>query len=533
MTDITYVGIGELTYKSTDDGTLIVYGKATGPDVDLDKQICDPQWLKSAMPEWFETGANVREQHSSIAAGVGLELAAEGDDWFLKSEVVDPMTQTKVKKKVLKGYSIGIKNARVIKDEAAPGGRIVAGDIVEVSLVDRPANPTATVQIAKMIGSDIELTKAGEIGEDAVHNELPVNEGQDLYEGKKLCSACEGTGRAHADLPNDDAKCARCGGSGKEPEGAAQDIQAYSPSKPDGGQPVNDLIDDKAVKGDTEKREFSEAQREEAADKGEAMPGGGFPIKSVKDLKNAIQAIGRAKDRAATIAHIKDRAKALGKEDLIPEEWKAVEHDQATLEAVRAGLIALIKAELDEMLNGEEDETADVSELLCTLQWFLCWWDGEADEGETAHPFIKEEETEETGDDMAYIGLGVSADLIKSASKAEATEDIKTELRNEIRKALGVDEEIATYKAAIAEQEENITVLKAALDEIREMAAPGGPVLRQTSVQANKALDAERMEAEAARLRNIASQLSEPSMKAAYLEKAAQLAADSKKIANN
>jgi hypothetical protein len=531
--DITYVGISGLTYKSTEDGTLIVYGKATGPDLDMDQQICDAGWLKTAMPAWFQTGANVREQHSSIVAGIGLELEANGDDWMLKSEVIDPITKIKVEKKALSGYSIGIKNARVVKDAAAPGGRIVDGDIVEVSLVDRPANPTATVQIAKMAGGQIELSKSDDINQEANHVELPATDDLGLYDGVKVCAACEGTGRGHNDLPDDDTACVTCGGTGKQPAGEAQDLQQYSPSQPDGGKPTNDMVDEKASETEIEKREYSEAERESAAESGAAMPGGSFPIKSVKDLKNAIQSIGRAKDRAAAVAHIKDRAKALGKEDMIPDSFKAVEHDAATLNSVRAGLIALIKAELDEMLNGTEDEIGDVSELLCTLQYFLCWWDDEADEGETEHPFMETEqdETPNQGDDMAYIGLGVNADLIKSASEPQATDEVKTELRTEIRKALGVDEEIASYKAAIAEQEEALMSFKAALDEIREMATPGGPVLRQTSVKANKALDVERLEAEAARMRHIAQDIQDPTLKAAYIAKAAQLTADARSIA--
>lgn len=522
--DITYIGLGDFTYKSTDDGTLLVFGKATGPDLDLDQQVCDPAWLKSAMPHWFSTGANIREQHSSIAAGVGLELAADGDDWFLKSEVVDPLTQKKVEKGVLRGYSIGIKGARVVKDANAPGGRIVDGQIVEVSLVDRPANPTARIEIAKMIGENMELTKS-EINQEANFAELAVNEGQDLYEGRKVCSACEGTGKAHADLPDDNAVCAKCNGSGVEAE-VAQDEQAYSPSQPNGGQPTNDMVDDKAVEGEVEKRDYTDEQRASMEESGQAMPGGGFPIKTVQDLKNAIQSIGRAKDRAATIAHIKERASKLGREDLVPEDWKAVEHDEATLEAVRAGLIALIKAELDEMLNGEEDEIADVSELLCTLQWFLCWWDGEADEGETVHPFMKEENEAETpAEELTEIGLSVTADLAKAVSTATETE------LNAIRKAIGIDEEIAIYKATLKEQEEGITALKSALDELRAMAAPGGPVLRQTATQVFKSAEAERLEAEAARLRGIASQVVDPALRTAYIAKAVEVEADAKRVA--
>lgn len=68
-------------------------------------------------------------------------------------------------------------------------------------------------------------------------------------------------------------------------------------------------------------REFSEDERRRLAEKGHAMPDGSYPIVTREDLENAIQAIGRAKDPDATKRHIKKRARALGLEELIPEEW--------------------------------------------------------------------------------------------------------------------------------------------------------------------------------------------------------------------
>jgi len=70
------------------------------------------------------------------------------------------------------------------------------------------------------------------------------------------------------------------------------------------------------------KRDFSADQRKEAADKGQAMPDGSFPIENGADLKNAIRAIGRAKDPAAAKKHIKSRAKALGMTDELPDTWE-------------------------------------------------------------------------------------------------------------------------------------------------------------------------------------------------------------------
>lgn len=68
-------------------------------------------------------------------------------------------------------------------------------------------------------------------------------------------------------------------------------------------------------------RDFTPKQREKAAEDGTAMPGGSFPIKNREDLKNAIQAAGRAKDFEAVKRHIKKRARELDLEKLLPEDW--------------------------------------------------------------------------------------------------------------------------------------------------------------------------------------------------------------------
>ena len=69
------------------------------------------------------------------------------------------------------------------------------------------------------------------------------------------------------------------------------------------------------------KKKFSKNERDKDAAKGAAMPDGSFPIENEADLKNAIKACGRAKDKEAAKKHIKKRAKALGLEDLIPADW--------------------------------------------------------------------------------------------------------------------------------------------------------------------------------------------------------------------
>ena len=184
-----------------DDGTLMVYGKATDDSLDIDQQICDPTWLDRAMPEWFKSGGNIREQHSSIAAGVAKEYEKKADGHYIHALVVDPISVKKVDTGVLKGFSIGIKSPRVVRDQKAANGRIIDGQIVEVSLVDRPANPNCQLVLAKSVEGQsgmwkteelIEATKSAslplqllEISDDAEKRALLMKNAQELIELSK------------------------------------------------------------------------------------------------------------------------------------------------------------------------------------------------------------------------------------------------------------------------------------------------------------------------------------------------------------
>jgi hypothetical protein len=74
------------------------------------------------------------------------------------------------------------------------------------------------------------------------------------------------------------------------------------------------------------KRDFTSDQRDHLASTGAALPDGSFPISTTADLKNAIHAIGRAKDPAKAKAHIISRAKSLGATSMLPDGWVAKSH---------------------------------------------------------------------------------------------------------------------------------------------------------------------------------------------------------------
>ena len=183
MADLTTAFFSIVKSDRNADGTLMVYGKATDDSIDIDQQICDDTWLDSAMPQWFKTGGNIREQHSSIAAGVAKEYEKKSDGHYISALVVDPASVKKVDLGVLKGFSIGTKNPRITRDEKAANGRIVDGQIVEVSLVDRPANPNCQLVLAKSVDGETGVWKVEELieKEDAVDT-TPATETPELVE---------------------------------------------------------------------------------------------------------------------------------------------------------------------------------------------------------------------------------------------------------------------------------------------------------------------------------------------------------------
>ncbi|HVM96150.1 MAG TPA: hypothetical protein VMT89_07160 [Candidatus Acidoferrales bacterium] len=116
------------------------------------------------------------------------------------------------------------------------------------------------------------------------------------------------------------------------------------------------------------KREFSEDKRKELADKGHALPDGSYPIENKGDLKNAIQAVGRAKNPAKAKAHIKARAKDLGASDMLPDTWSKRDDDNVI---DMTGLLRKNAVDFDTSLENQETGE-DAGEMMQELNECLC-----------------------------------------------------------------------------------------------------------------------------------------------------------------
>jgi hypothetical protein len=408
------------------DGTLMVYGKATDDSVDIDQQICDAAWLDRAMPAWFKSGGNIREQHSSIAAGVAKEYEAKADGHYIMAHVVDPVSVKKVDAGVLRGFSIGIKSPRVVRDTKAANGRIIDGQIVEVSLVDRPANPNCQLVLAKSVDGESSLVQVEELTEDIVKHP-----GHDQSShGRGGGSAGAGAGAAGAAGGGGGGSAGGESGAGGKEGGktskakAKKDLDAAEQSLNDG---YKDIVTSAGPKPTANPRVMDAAQMREdafghlddarsnitrgnsaravtalnsAAGMLKGEPKFKPAVSKIKDLADNLKKnpIGKSSDAELRKAlqsalHLlslnKSEETSMGNTVELPVDaiGDLLKFDKTQYEAAREALANLIAVEAGEMREGH-NEIQSIGHLLEAVMHLHAWYEGEEAEGE-----VMEEET--------------------------------------------------------------------------------------------------------------------------------------------
>lgn len=110
----------------------------------------------------------------------------------------------------------------------------------------------------------------------------------------------------------------------------------------------------KEIRKANNKTDFSHSERKDLAKKGEAMPNGKYPIRNSQDLKDAIKLSGASDmPKEKVKAWIKKRAKELGLEGELPEDWKSEEVEK-TMDCDDAN--AICKEDLDDKTKGPEGD---------------------------------------------------------------------------------------------------------------------------------------------------------------------------------
>ncbi|MGF7131918.1 hypothetical protein P3T40_003401 [Paraburkholderia sp. EB58] len=278
--------------RKIDEENRLVYGVVTEEVPDKDDEILDYASSKPYFQQWSDeiskatdgkSLGNIRVMHGPKAAGKMIDLQFIDADRRIETcaKIIDDEEWQKVKEGVYTGFSVGGQYKKRWDDPTQPKFTRFTAVPSEVSLVDNPCVPTAHFTVIKANG----------ITEDRLF---------------KTQAPAEVTPKAPA-VTIDEQEIGLLGKLLRKLFGKSADDYAR-----DGfSRPAPDV----------EKREFSSAERQHDASTGAALPDGSFPIESEGDLKNAIDAYGRAKDKGEAKAHIEARAKSLDLTHLLPEDW--------------------------------------------------------------------------------------------------------------------------------------------------------------------------------------------------------------------
>lgn len=174
--------------EEQDDGTIIVEGIASTESVDCDGEIVKASAIEAALPDYMRDGTGaLREMHQPLAAGTAI-ASVDGDVTTIKGHVVDPVAIKKVRAGVYKGFSIG---GKVTERDSVAKNTITGLRLVEISLVDRPANPDARLTMWKADGVDddgrdpADQSDPGDEDPEIVKVDEPV--AKSLWNATRLC----------------------------------------------------------------------------------------------------------------------------------------------------------------------------------------------------------------------------------------------------------------------------------------------------------------------------------------------------------
>jgi hypothetical protein len=146
-------------FEKVDNEKRFVEGYATTDAIDSQGEVVDLEASFAAVDEWRKWGT-IKEMHrTETAVGVAPIIEKHANKGvYIGAEIVDDQAWKKCKKGVYKGFSIG---GRVLERE---GNHITKYQLLEISLVDRPANPDSIFAIAKYNAQapEVQVARGGE-----------------------------------------------------------------------------------------------------------------------------------------------------------------------------------------------------------------------------------------------------------------------------------------------------------------------------------------------------------------------------------
>ncbi|MGD8720021.1 MAG: HK97 family phage prohead protease [Candidatus Zixiibacteriota bacterium] len=294
----------EITKVNEDERT--VEGYATTDSVDLEGDIVDLDATREAVEEYRKWG-NVRYMHQAHAVGVVKDMEVDNKGLYVKVKVVDDECWVKVKEGVLKGFSIGFRIIECVWDGLKEVWRITKYLLIEVSLVDRPANPDCVYDVIKRAddgaippgdpGADIKTTVAGLLAKALAFlgindnpAKTPTQEAEEMTEEEIRKLVTEEVGKAVAGFGEklDEIKAALPAPADPDPdESKAPDPEPAAPADPEKAPEATESAPPKA-EGEKAAGKFDELKTE---------PGIG---EKLDDIQKRVKELEAGRSRAAT-----------------------------------------------------------------------------------------------------------------------------------------------------------------------------------------------------------------------------------------
>jgi len=139
-------------FQKMDEEKRMVYGYATNDMLDSQGEITEMDATAKAVED-YSKWRNIRVMHKPDPVGTAPVIEMRKAGLWIGAEIVDDDAWNKVKKGVYKGFSIGGRKLRVVQEFSDTLKknitRIKEYLLTEISLVDRPANPSATFSFIK------------------------------------------------------------------------------------------------------------------------------------------------------------------------------------------------------------------------------------------------------------------------------------------------------------------------------------------------------------------------------------------------
>lgn len=134
-----------LPITKVDEDERMVYGYASTPDLDSDGEVIKVEAMEKALPNYLKF-PTIREMHQPKAVGKTQSASIDDKGMYIGAKIVADDAWKLVKEGVYKAFSIG---GNVVK---RVGNVIQELDLVEISLVDVPANKSAVIEVWKSQG---------------------------------------------------------------------------------------------------------------------------------------------------------------------------------------------------------------------------------------------------------------------------------------------------------------------------------------------------------------------------------------------